>query len=314
MEKSKQFFLTLSLGICVLVTYYLLEQGQLIPFADVFGKKQRNIYHPSVDEATASESSHLRRKKVIFLVSSKRSGSSFVGEYFNRHSDIFYVFEPLQMLTFYVLEGKLNNSAFDDVAMDIIQGLVDCQFNHGYNSAKEWLRRASSVCAFNQEIGKSNLCPFKHSRVSQTEVEAMLTDTCETTTDIAFKLIRIRDIEFIKPLVLNQTIDAKVLYLVRDPRGTMNSRDRGGKNFDLIRRMKNASFEVEDLCDTMEKNLKHYWMDTPTWLKGRIKMIRYEDVSLNPIDLGKEIFQFIGRRFRSGSHKMVIFEHSKSDD
>ncbi|XP_071825956.1 carbohydrate sulfotransferase 1-like isoform X2 [Apostichopus japonicus] len=300
MKKSRLFFFTFALGIGALLTCFLYEEGKTIPFAEAFGIKQRNLYHSEVSESTASESSHVeRRRKVIFLVSSKRSGSSFVGEYFNKHSDIFYVFEPLQMLTFYVLEGKLNNSAFDDVAMDIMQGLVDCQFNHGYNSAKEWLTRKAPICIFNQELEKTKLCSEDHNEFTLTEVEAMLTATCETMKDIAFKVIRIQDLELIKPLVLNQTIDAKVLYLVRDPRGTMNSRNINEQNFDLIRRMQNTGtlLEVEDMCDTMEHNLKHYWLDTPTWLKGRIKMIRYEDVALNPIDLGKEIFQFIGRDF-----------------
>lgn len=282
------------------VSMIFLSLGHVISFSDVSWIKERNVYRQSEisePEDVFTDAPARRTRKVIFLISSKRSGSSFVGEYFNKHSEIFYMFEPLQMLTFYVLNGKINNSAFDDVALDIIRGLIDCQFDHGYRSPVEWLTRKAPLCVFNQELQKSDICSEDHAPYNVTEVASMLTEICQTKRQIAFKLIRIQDLEVIKPLVMNKTIDAKVLYLIRDPRGTINSRNIVELNYDLIRRMSNTSLEVEDVCWTIERNLKYYWFNTPSWLKGRLKVIRYEDVALNPIDVGKEIFDFVGSEF-----------------
>ncbi|KAJ8036328.1 Carbohydrate sulfotransferase 1 [Holothuria leucospilota] len=261
-------------------------------FKEAFGIKQRNILSEQFRSSIKSTSD---KKTLIFLVSSKRSGSSFVGEYFNKHPNFFYVFEPLQMLTFYVLDGIINNNAFDDIALEVLEGLTECQFNRGFKSPEEWLTRKAPLCTFNEELGKTAMCS-KETWYNATEISEVLTDTCLTKSDIAFKLIRIQDLDFLKPFVLNDTYDAKILYLVRDPRGVMNSREGVSVNFDLIRRMRNTSLEVEDMCDTMERNLR-YWFDTPAWLQGRLKVIRYEDVALFPLDMGKEIFEFVGHDF-----------------
>ena len=45
-------------------------------------------------------SSHNNRKQIL-IVTEYRSGSSFIGEIFNRNPNIFYLFEPLIMTTIY---------------------------------------------------------------------------------------------------------------------------------------------------------------------------------------------------------------------
>ena len=47
---------------------------------------------------TASPATHKRGKQEILLLTEYRSGSSFVGQIFDKHPDIAYLFEPLQLI------------------------------------------------------------------------------------------------------------------------------------------------------------------------------------------------------------------------
>lgn len=72
-----------------------------------------------------------RGRKHILLLATTRTGSSFVGEFFNQHGqNMFYLFEPLwhveRMLT---LAAEANNgTVLAGIYRDVLQGLFLCDF------------------------------------------------------------------------------------------------------------------------------------------------------------------------------------------
>lgn len=71
-------------------------------------------------------------RKHILLLATTRTGSSFVGEFFNQHREsMFYLFEPLwhveRMLT---MAAEANNgTVLAGIYRDVLQGLFLCDFS-----------------------------------------------------------------------------------------------------------------------------------------------------------------------------------------
>ena len=71
-------------------------------------------------------------RKHILLLATTRTGSSFVGEFFNQHGEnMFYLFEPLwhveRMLT---MAAETNNgTVLAGIYRDVLQGLFLCDFS-----------------------------------------------------------------------------------------------------------------------------------------------------------------------------------------
>lgn len=71
-------------------------------------------------------------RKHILLLATTRTGSSFVGEFFNQHGEnMFYLFEPLwhveRMLT--IATETNNGTVLAGVYRDVLQGLFLCDFS-----------------------------------------------------------------------------------------------------------------------------------------------------------------------------------------
>jgi hypothetical protein len=80
------------------------------------------------------------------------------------------------------------------------------------------------------------------------------------------------------------------IYLVRDPRGIMNSRLRiskvqykeQGKGLDIVKKLKAH-------CIKMDENAK-FIINSPFW-KERTSIVRYEDIAFNPKSFAKKIYK-----------------------
>lgn len=77
-------------------------------------------------------SSYSGGRKHILLLATTRTGSSFVGEFFNQHGEnMFYLFEPLwhveRMLT--VATETNNGTVLAGIYRDVLQGLFLCDFS-----------------------------------------------------------------------------------------------------------------------------------------------------------------------------------------
>ena len=71
------------------------------------------------------------RHKHILLMATTRSGSSFVGEFFNQHGDMFYLFEPLWHMERMLSEAadSGNTTGLKEMYRDVVQGLFLCDFS-----------------------------------------------------------------------------------------------------------------------------------------------------------------------------------------
>ena len=251
---------------------------------------------PEVISSDKSNTTKLLSNKVqVIILTQKRSGSSFMGEIFNQNADFTYFFEPLSSMSTRLMK-RLVKGDFTRYAKQILNGILQGDFTDmpegwwSFHVPRETckslnLRPLVKLC------GKSG--PKKRSpKLSLLEKMKLLGKYTKNSKHIAIKTIRLQDMKLLKDFLTDSSLNVKILHLVRDPRGVINSRSRLREpNYDLIRRKGKGADEVQDLCDHMERNLKY--QDTE-WLRERYKIIRYEDAAEQPLKVASEIYHFLG--------------------
>ncbi|XP_072048634.1 carbohydrate sulfotransferase 1-like [Amphiura filiformis] len=239
---------------------------------------------------------------IIFTI--RRSGSTFLSEIFNQNDEYMYFFEPLRS---YELM-KENNS--DHLVPDIrsySKQLLPAIYHCNFTEVPIWTH-LPDLCfhlgGYDRIRSLSSYCKSKQFQNDiNSDDEKYLSSTCRKYKGVAIKTIRVFDIQHLYDLVIDPTLNVKVICLVRDPRGIINSRFKALKQFEQVKaKRKNPLLkggpepirpnEVSHICAHMERNLK-YWLDTPEWLKGRYKLVRYEDFAGSPISVTRDIYNFI---------------------
>ncbi|PIK57097.1 putative carbohydrate sulfotransferase 1-like [Apostichopus japonicus] len=236
-------------------------------------------------ESTEPEQTKQVKRVAIVIVSSKRSGSSFLGDIFNHHPSIFYIYEPLFQLSSYYIRrsAKLSESNYTALAIARINSSLYCSLDDPYADRPS---TAANLCERNALLKKRKLChSTKKNAVHEWE------RACAKQDVVAVKLIRLQDIADLEPL--SHSLDLRVIHLVRDPRPTERSRKGTGHNADLIRRKGKTALDEADLCEHMQRNFQ-YSTNPPTWLRGRYLLIRFEDLAQSPISKTREILNFVG--------------------
>ena len=231
----------------------------------------------------------------VIIVSRKRSGSSFVGELFNQNTDIFYVFEPLVVLTTQALKRYMKEDVFDEHSTQILNAILSCNF---LDLPSGWWKHSKrTVCEFMSSVKQTEMCePSKGNSLNV--ILSNLTTICKNNSRfMGVKTIRLTKLSVLKPLM--KAFNIKIIHLVRDPRGTMNSRfNVNEKNLDFLRKRGKTGDEISDLCQSIHRNLKYISNSSNIqWLKNRYKLIRFEDIASNPSDTAIQIYRFLGLPF-----------------
>ena len=88
--------------------------------------------------------------------------------------------------------------------------------------------------------------------------------------------------------------DCKIVFLVRDPRAVIPSAKSRGfyGEMDNAGRSGTRAYSYK-LCSQTEKNLE-FVKSLPAWARGRIKLLRYEDLAIYPLEQLPGLFEFAG--------------------
>ncbi|XP_054749852.2 carbohydrate sulfotransferase 1-like [Lytechinus pictus] len=232
----------------------------------------------------------------IIIVTTKRSGSSFVGELFNSNPDIFYMYEPLLHVTFDVLNHRVKNEQADAVMLSVWNRTLRCNYLSSSQGPDNWLRRGGcKTCQVSEALNRSKLiCP--EPTIPRIEVGSIISKLCSDHTYTVLKTIRVNDIKDLRSFLEDPSLNLKIIHLVRDPRAVINSRRKLKEpNYDLKRRKGPHADEITDLCEHMARNLQ-YNDEQPSWLKRKYMLVRFEDVAKNPLDEIQRMYQHLGMK------------------
>eukprot|EP00116_Pleurobrachia_bachei_P011104 sb/3471366/ len=139
---------------------------------------------------------------------------------------------------------------------------------------------------------------------------------CDNRDIVALKLIRLQRIAHLALVPGIEKSNIRVIHLIRDPRGTMNSRlSFGTFYFDDLTSMRikpltpeKMTLAAHNLCDRELENLQ-FSDNLPDWLKDRYLRITHDEMSLEPIASAEKVYKFIGREIPDNMKDFLI-EHT----
>eukprot|EP00057_Strongylocentrotus_purpuratus_P031335 XP_784303.3 PREDICTED: carbohydrate sulfotransferase 3-like [Strongylocentrotus purpuratus] len=275
----------------------------------------------------------------IILMTQWRFGSTALGELFNQNQELFYIFESLfPTVTLRKLKNVTQNTPESkEIARDILRGFAKCNFKTDYvNILSNW---SGSAPGHNRGLCLNSPSCRMHSA-------SALGDFCtEFKGRLATKIIH-ADLDLLKPLVVEDGINLKIIHLVRDPRGAASSRinylntgyprnvAKAWPFFPNLGRLKPLGLlddipdymlpiqEINDnnptvrgLCKWIRENTKRSSDQLPPWLQGRYHLIIYEDFAKAPLTETHKIYNFIGMPLKPELKKFVHgMTHSNSSD
>ncbi|XP_008560063.1 carbohydrate sulfotransferase 5-like, partial [Microplitis demolitor] len=224
-----------------------------------------------------------------------RGGSTFVGEIVNSHPANFYHFEPL--LDFGIV--RIRGPPQDQPAIANINALFNCEYN----------KLLSYI-----EYGKTNPWGFMYNPrlwkqcVSHEEIclnPLFLSEFCRLFPFQSMKILRLT-LNVAQVLLNDESLGVRMILLVRDPRGLMQSRKKPKwcqNSFDCSNTALLCNDMVSDYNIAVE--LKEKYPRT-------FKVLRYEDLSLDPFNEAEKMFEFYGLTFHPDV-KSYLETHTKNN-
>ncbi|XP_048348733.1 carbohydrate sulfotransferase 7 [Sphaerodactylus townsendi] len=206
--------------------------------------------------AAVAPGSRAGGKRHVYLHATWRTGSSFVGELFNQHPDVFYLYEPMWHLWQALYPG--DALSLQGALRDMVRSLFRCDFSvlRLYAappaprdplapfplSAGAKSRNLSTASIFgwrtNKVICSAPLCP--DAPRARQEVGLIDGAACERSCPpralrdleaecrkypvVVIKDVRLLELGALLPLLRDPDLDLRVVQLFRDPRAVHNSR------------------------------------------------------------------------------------------
>ena len=278
--------------------------------------KQRGLY-PTFESFKRDK----KRMNVIMLTHMS-SGSSFLGNVFNVHPDVFYLYEPLHDLRNVVYGdeweplNKTGNDAYKSDFSNLLSDIFTCEIKE-----KTTLDRLFPKCLKDPErLG------FMYWRLVNPEV----------TTETVRKACIAKDITVAKILQTRlpreigigelerfcssnrRRFDCLFIHLVRDPRAVLSSLLRRKFFFKESRRplfdSRNLSTEATEIvkrnaalmCSQVMDNLNYVKENWAQLFEGRYRLVRYEDILKNSFIMAKELNDFVGLPMVDSIYEWIV--------
>ncbi|XP_070201409.1 carbohydrate sulfotransferase 3-like isoform X2 [Littorina saxatilis] len=233
----------------------------------------------------------------LLIVTYMRSGSTFTGDLFDQHPDVFYVYEPLhaveksivmtrQTARFWdkpsVKVDTANKTAIEKLEDGIVGGYLNCNFQNIDITTLE-----DPFMKFGQKTEQFGRCRGQNKGVIGTfRCLPGLQRSCCRAKVVASKTIRYTMTRALTLMANDAKV--KVIHLVRDPRATMLSREKYGK---VDRR--SVEKHCVQFCQAVRTDLQ-IGREAMTRFPDRILRVRYEDFASHPTRFAEMLLRFAG--------------------
>lgn len=283
----------------------------------------------NASDATEPPANRSRARTHIYLHATWRTGSSFLGELFNQHPDVFYLYEPMWHIWQALYPGDAGS--LQGAVRDMLSALYRCDFSvlRLYAGSQNLSTAFIFGWKMNKVICSEPLCPaHRRHEVGLVREEQCakcqrrelreLERECRKYPVMVIKGVRVLDLSTLVPLVRDPALDLRVVQLFRDPRAVHNSRLkskqalvkesiqvlRSKKHSDKYKRLlvpsnrlnraeSYVSGAMELICDNWLGDMMLV-RSAPPWLRGNYLRLRYEDLVLRPAEQLRRLQRFSG--------------------
>ncbi|XP_028983424.1 carbohydrate sulfotransferase 3a [Betta splendens] len=282
--------------------------------------------------STPPDAGYTDGRKHILLLATTRTGSSFVGEFFNQHGgNMFYLFEPLWHVERLLTAGAeaSNGTLLAEMYRDVLRRLLLCDFTllerfisppPEDHVTPALFRRESSLSLCEEHVCSPVIKDVferyhcKTRRCGPLNL-TLATKSCLSKPHRAIKTVRVRQLDSLQPLVEDPRLDVRVIQLVRDPRAILASRmvafsskyqtwkawARGGavpEDDEEVKRLKGN-------CDNIRMSAE-VGLSRPRWLSSRYMLVRYEDIARYPMQKAEQMYRFAGIPFSPRAREWIL--------
>ena len=274
---------------------YDIPSGMIWPIDWWNSKLRKHTYYPAHHSNTTDKNvkertmvsellPHAKGKvtpQKVLIFTKFRSGSSFIGDLFSHHKEVFYVFEPFK------LYRGIDRHTEVKRMLHILKNVFDCHTSKPKHKLDKWLKNIWFE-AFCQSRYLMNRWKRKGYGLYCDEGFKLdnLPRLCQSRKHVVTKVIRLANVSVVERL-LEKGI--KVIHLVRDPRARITSIKSLKKYHDINKLIKET---CTDLDRTLE-DVKRLVTSRPS-LVHHYHLVRYEDVALNPIFMTQRLYTVVG--------------------
>lgn len=236
--------------------------------------------------------------KRLLIVTSWRSGSTFLGQILSEHPGVYNHYEPLMHVG---LEQIRPGDPRVDSAIQHLKDLLHCKYSN-QDFLKKIQESMQDMLSHNAHVWQA--CVLGPNR-NVCSLSNFLEEACHKFPALTMKMVRLR-LNLTRQLLDDPSV--KVLYLVRDPRATMNSRLSSVKwcsqSIDCI--------DPGRLCDDIQSDLDAF-ESLSAEFPGRVALIKYETMAKSPHATFRSIFNFAGL-FYTRKIREEVEKHTSRDE
>ncbi|CAG9840075.1 unnamed protein product [Diabrotica balteata] len=222
------------------------------------------------------------------IITTWRSGSTFLGDILNAVPGNYYHYEPLLDYGIVQIRGPPDAKP----ALETLKSLLNCDYSNLYNYLNFGL---SHVYLFTHNTRLWDQCEIYPTYCWNA---TFLNKFCKLFPFQSMKSVRLR-LALAEKLLQDEDLNVKVILLVRDPRGTMQSR----KHRDWCPGMPDCD-QPYNLCRDLVSDYKAAGPLLQIY-PDRFRVLRYEDLSLDPNEIARDLFDFLGLHFHRNVEKFL---------
>ncbi|XP_018300839.1 carbohydrate sulfotransferase 5 isoform X2 [Mycetomoellerius zeteki] len=229
------------------------------------------------------------------ILTSWRSGSTFLGDVVNAHPANFYHYEPL--LDYGIVQ--IRGSPLAEESLTRILSLLNCEYKEldrylDYGKTHPWV--------FNHNTHLWRQCQA-HKRICWDP--RFVSKFCRLFPFQSMKLVRLR-LHAVESLLAEEDLGVRLVLLIRDPRGILQSRKH--------REWCPAKPDCSDpalVCADMVSDFNAA-VELSKKYPRSFRVVRYEDLSVDPYKHVQELYNFYGLNFHINVKKFLD-THTKND-
>ncbi|XP_006152730.1 carbohydrate sulfotransferase 4 [Tupaia chinensis] len=284
--------------------------SQMLIFALVFHVYDHNVHSKSTQEEP--------KPVHVLVLSSWRSGSSFIGELFGQHPDVFYLMEPAWhvWMTFTQSTARSLHMAVRDLLRAVFlcdMSVFDAYMKPGPRSQSSLFQWEDSralcsppACSL---FPRGKIIPKAHCKLlcSRQPFE-VVEEACRSYSHVVLKEVRIFNLQSLYPLLTDPSLNLHIVHLVRDPRAVFRSRERTtgelmldsrivmGQHWYTLKKEDQPYYVMQIICQS-QLDIYKAIQSLPKVLQQRYLLLRYEDLVRAPLAQTSRLYDYVGLKF-----------------
>ncbi|XP_004690258.1 PREDICTED: carbohydrate sulfotransferase 4 [Condylura cristata] len=253
----------------------------------------------------------------VLVLSSWRSGSSFVGQLFGQHPDVFYLMEPAWHV--WMTFSQSSASRLHMAVRDLIRAVFLCDMSvfDAYMTPGPRLQSSLFMWETSRALCSPPACNvfLRNEIISQPQCKLMCSKepfevvekACRSYSHVVLKEVRFFNLQVLYPLLRDPSLNLHIVHLVRDPRAVFKSREHTTLELSIDSNIvmgpewkksnKDQPYEVMQVICHSQLEIYKAVQSLPKALRQRYLLMRYEDLVRDPVRQTAQLYEFTGLKF-----------------